>query len=88
MKLTALIVILLAMTSISYAQTDVGEDTTAIGLEATSMNGAYKFLYQNHQIAHYGLGWYTDSDFSGGPFAYLGGYGGIKLFTGGAFDFI
>jgi hypothetical protein len=68
----------------SYAQTDVSGDTTAIGLGATSTNWAYKFTYQNHSIAHYGLGWYNDLDLNGGPMAYIGGYGGIKLFTAGA----
>jgi len=67
----------------SYGQTDVSADTTAIGLGATSTNWAYKFTYQNHSIGHYGLGWYNDLDFNGGPTAYLGGYGGIKFFTGG-----
>src|ERR1700744_1425648 len=67
-----------------YAQTNVGSDTTAIGLGATTTLSAYKFPYQSHLIAHYGLGWYDDSDLSGGPMAYLGGYGGIKFFTAGS----
>jgi len=67
----------------SYAQIDASGNTTAIGLGATSTSSDYKFSYQANSIAHYGLGWYGDSDFSGGPMAYLSGYGGIKLFTAG-----
>ena len=74
---------LVIMSKALFAQYNVNADTTAIGLGATTTNPAYKFTYQSHSIAYYGLGWYNDSDFSGTPMAYLGGNGGVKVFTGG-----
>jgi hypothetical protein len=42
------------------------------------------FTYDSKTMAHYGLGWFSDSWNSGGPTAWLAGYGGIKLFTAGS----
>jgi hypothetical protein len=81
-KLLLAILPLLAANS-SFAQINTNTDTTAIGVGATSTVWNYKFSYQNKSIAHYGLGWYHDSDFTGGPIGYLGGYGGVKFFTAG-----
>lgn len=74
---------ILALNQFSYAQFTAASDTTAIGLGTTITNGIFKFQYQNHLIAHYGLGWYSDPDFVGAPMAYLGGYAGLKVFTTG-----
>lgn len=74
---------LFALSYHSYAQIDAPFNATAIGLGATVSNNNYKFNYQNYSIAHYGLGWYTDQDAPGSPTAYLAGYGGLKVFTGG-----
>jgi hypothetical protein len=70
-------------THFSYAQIDATINTTSIGLGATTTDPDYKFTYQGNSIAHYGLSWFNDPDFVGGPMGYLGGYGGLKLFTGG-----
>jgi len=79
--LTALAIFLL--NQLSYAQFTALGDTTAIGLGTTSTSWVFKFQYQNHLIAHYGLGWYSDPDFVGAPTGYLGGYAGLKFFTTG-----
>lgn len=39
------------------------------------------FNYDGKSIAHYGLGWYTDTWQTGGPTAFISGWGGIKFFT-------
>jgi len=41
------------------------------------------FSYQQKTVAHYGIGWYHDSQFEGGPWGYVAGYGGLKFFTSG-----
>ena len=41
------------------------------------------FSYDDKDMGHYSLGWFGDSWNSGGPTAWLSGYGGLKLFTGG-----
>src|SRR5665213_856528 len=67
----------------TFAQVDAGQNTTAIGLGASSTDPVYKFTYQNNLIAHYGIGWFSDTQFVGAPMGYFGGYGGLKFFTEG-----
>lgn len=73
---------LFILTKASFAQIDANQETTAIGLGATSTAWWLKYTYQNNSIPYYGLGWFTDNAFVN-PMAYLTGYGGIKLFSGG-----
>ncbi|MFI5161968.1 MAG: hypothetical protein ACHQHN_11860 [Sphingobacteriales bacterium] len=83
MKKTILVFILLIGSAhLSFAQLDAGTNTTAIGLGASSTDPNYKFTYQNNLIPHYGVGWFNDTQLNGGPMGYLGGYGGLKFFTG------
>lgn len=82
-KLFLITLVLLALSYHSYAQIDAPQNTTAIGIGATLSDNSYKFNYQNFPVAHYGLGWYSDPEFPGGPTAYLAGYGGLKVFTSG-----
>ena len=42
------------------------------------------FSYNNQRTGWYSVGWFNDSWFPWGPTAWFSGYGGIKLFTGGA----
>jgi hypothetical protein len=83
MKRILLTLAISAICYCSHAQINVVADTTAIGMGATSILWNYKFTYLNHLIAHGGLGWYNDPQFTGGQTAYLGGYSGIKMFTTG-----
>lgn len=39
----------------SYGQTDASENTTAIGLGASSSSSVYKFNYQTNLVPHFGL---------------------------------
>ncbi|WP_448698190.1 hypothetical protein ACFGVR_15325 [Mucilaginibacter sp. AW1-3] len=81
-KLLLATILAVAFYSQSLAQTNVSPDTTAIGIGATSYVWPYKFPYQNHHIAYYGLGWHTDAEQQhGGYMAYLSGWSGIKFFT-------
>jgi len=82
-RLSILLSLVILTLGKGYAQYNVSSDTTAIGLGATSTSSVYKFSYNGHLIAHFGVGWYDDPDLSGGPMAYFGGYGGIKFFTNG-----
>jgi hypothetical protein len=82
-KSILLFIVILINISRSFAQIDASGNTTAIGLGATSTSSDYKFSYQVNSVAHYGLGWFSDQNFSGGPMGYLSAYGGLKFFTGG-----
>jgi hypothetical protein len=48
------------------------------------VNVSDSFPYSNQRTGWYSLGWYNDSWFQWGPTCWLSGYGGIKMFTGGA----
>ena len=41
------------------------------------------FTYRNNAVGHYSLGWYPDNELTDGGVAYLSGWAGIRLFTGG-----
>ncbi len=41
------------------------------------------FTYKTTTMPHYGLNWYQDDWFSGGPTLLMSGYGGMKFFTQG-----
>lgn len=53
------------------------------GARYIGMSGHDTYSYDGDSVGWYSLGWYDDSWFSYGNTAYLTGYGGIKLFTGG-----
>lgn len=48
------------------------------------VNVSDSFAYNNQRTGWYSLGWFSDSWFQWGQTAWLSGYGGIKMFTGGA----
>jgi len=65
--------------SMAQAITNMPLNTPAIGYSASSD----LFSFDNKSVAHSALGWYTDSWQAGGSTAFLSGWGGIRLFTGG-----
>jgi len=82
-KILSGLMLFVGTTHFSHAQVDAGQNATAIGLGASSTDPVYKFTYQNNLIAHYGIGWFSDTQFVGAPMGYFGGYGGLKFFTEG-----
>lgn len=50
---------------------------------AASASPTDQLTHNGVSMSHYGLGWMNDSWQSGSSTAWLSGYGGIKLFTGG-----
>lgn len=50
---------------------------------AASQSPTDQLTHNGVSMSHYGLGWMNDSWQSGSSTAWLSGYGGIKLFTGG-----
>lgn len=61
------------------AITNMPLNTPSIGYSAANN----LFNYDGKSIAHYGLGWYTDTWQTGGPTAFVSGWGGVKFFTVG-----
>lgn len=80
----AILIAFCTMASVQLVQAQIieaGLNQPGIAHGANISTSTYKFAYQNFQIPHYGLSWYTDN--GGSPMAYLSGFAGIKMFTAG-----
>jgi len=82
-KLYLLFLLTITSVNLANAQIDAANNSTAIGLGATSTDPNYKFTYGSYSIAHYGLGWYSEP-VNTSPIGYLSGFAGFKFFTEGS----
>ncbi len=83
MKKTLLLLSMQLIIASSFAQiTYIQHGNQAPFNQPIGANLNDRFLHNGVQMAHYGIGWYTDYTWSGiGPSMWVSAYGGMKFFT-------